>query len=148
LIPFIPPSALRGAACVLAAAYFAFALLHVYWAMGGQRGRSAAVPREGGHAMLKPGRLATFAVAVSLFMCSALLLAWLQFIPSVVSRAFVRTAIGVLATIMLMRAIGDFRHMGLFRKRGDGPFRRMDTLFYTPLCIAFSVVLWALAVAD
>jgi hypothetical protein len=139
---------LRAAAYMLAAAYFGFALLHVYWAMGGRRGGAAAVPREDGQPTLRPGRLATFAVAFALVVCAALLLCWLDVLPLIAPRGFVRTGIGLLATVMLLRAIGDFRYIGLFKTRGDGPFRRMDTMLYTPLCIIFSVVLWALAIAD
>jgi Protein of unknown function (DUF3995) len=143
-----PVWALNGAAYVLAAAYFGLAVLHGYWAMGGRSGLSAAVPQERGRAVLTPGRVATFAVALCLLACSALLLAWLQAIPSAMSRVSIRIGIGVLAAIMAARAIGDFRYVGLFRKRGEGRFATMDTLLYTPMCIVFSTVLCLLAIAN
>jgi hypothetical protein len=144
IAPF-PAWALNGAACVLATAYFGFALLHVYWALGGRAGLGAAVPHEGGLAVIAPGRLATLAVALCLLACSALLLAWLRVIPSALSETSIRIGVGVLAAIMAARAIGDFRYVGLFRRRGEGQFAAMDTLLYTPMCIAFSVVLCLLA---
>ena len=148
MIPSCPPWILRGAAAVLATAYFGLAVLHAYWAIGGQHGLGAALPQEGGQAVLKPGRLATFVVALCLLACSALLLAWLHVLPGDVPRAYVRICLGMLAVIMLLRGIGDFRYAGLFRKRGDGRFVVMDTVLYTPMCIVFSSVLWLLVATD
>jgi len=42
------------------------AAVHVYWALGGRAGKSAAIPERNGLPVIEPGALATFAVAIAL----------------------------------------------------------------------------------
>lgn len=137
---------LRTAAFMVAQFYLIFAILHVYWAMGGHCGLKAAVPQQDGKPVFKPGRSATLAVAIALGACAALLLIWLGAIPIDIPVPFLRIGLALIATAMLLRAIGDFRYVGLFKRLRGGQFGLMDTLLYTPLCILISAVLWLLVI--
>jgi hypothetical protein len=44
------------------------------------------------------------------------------------------------AVILLLRGIGDFRYVGLFKRVRDTPFARMDSRVYTPLVLALAAV--------
>ena len=44
----------------------------------------------------------------------------------------------VLAAAMLLRALGDFRYVGFFKRVRTGRFAELDTKFYTPLCLALA----------
>lgn len=140
-----PDDLLRVAAYLIVEFYILFAILHVYWALGGRKGLSAALPKQGGKPVFKPTRHATLAVAVCLAACSALLLSWLGTIPLAMPALYLRIGLVLMATTMLLRAIGDFRYVGIFKRRGEGRFYSMDTWIYTPLCIAISTVLYLLA---
>ena len=46
---------------------------------------------------------------------------------------------------MLARAIGEFRLVGFFKTVKGSLFARMDTLFFSPLCVLLSLGLASLA---
>ncbi|EGD05771.1 hypothetical protein B1M_04736, partial [Burkholderia sp. TJI49] len=48
-------------------------------------------------------------------------------------------AIAVLALIFAVRAVGDFRYVGFFKRIRGSRFARMDTLCYSPLCAALAL---------
>lgn len=130
---------------------FAFlSLLHLYWAFGGTWGGALALPMEDGRPVFEPGVGATLAVAVALALC-ALLVARLAGWLSLGLRDRVARLPGyALAAVLLLRAIGDFRYIGFFKRIGDTPFGRRDTALYSPLCLllalgVFLLVRWNLA---
>ncbi len=49
-----------------------------------------------------------------------------------------QVTIGI-AFVFLLRAVGDFRYVGFFKKAGNDVFSRMDTALYSPLCLIFSI---------
>ncbi|KAF1023592.1 MAG: hypothetical protein GAK37_03237 [Pseudomonas sp.] len=52
-----------------------------------------------------------------------------------------------MALILFARAIGDSELVGFFKKVGGSRFARLDTFFYSPLCMALGagllVVAWS-----
>ncbi|WP_205190355.1 DUF3995 domain-containing protein, partial [Burkholderia sp. LMG 13014] len=48
-------------------------------------------------------------------------------------------AVVALALIFAVRAVGDFRYVGFFKRIRGSRFARMDTLYYSPLCAALSL---------
>lgn len=121
---------------ILLMATFAFlGGLHVYWAFGGRKWIKGAIPEVKGKPALQPGPLATMVVAAGLFMMGILaLLIVLQEIQ-------VWTWLGWgVAAIFLIRALGDFKYVGFFKRRGQQSiFARRDTQFYSPLCLGISL---------
>ncbi len=48
---------------------------------------------------------------------------------------FVRYGLWLTAVIFLLRAIGDFRYVGVFKRHRESSFAKLDTLLYSPLCL-------------
>ncbi len=46
----------------------------------------------------------------------------------------------LLTALFAMRAIGEFRFVGLFKTQREGLFARRDTWIYTPLCISIAAL--------
>jgi hypothetical protein len=142
-------------AFLVAAAFAAIALIHVYWAFGGSLGGEAAVPR----ARVAPGadpsaarppafvptRAATLAVAAALAIVALLLALQAGWFGASLQHGALRAVIGVVAAAMFLRAIGDFRLVGFFKRRTDTRFAQLDTWFYSPLCIALGAGLASVA---
>jgi hypothetical protein len=126
---------------LLAAAYLAISLLHVFWAMGGRFGAAAAIPSRDGRLVFQPGRAATLCVGVMIAGCSAMLCAWTGVLPLRLPHVALRGAVGFLGLVMFARAVGDFRYVGLFRAVRESAFARMDRWVYTPFSIAAGVLL-------
>ncbi|AFQ50788.1 DUF3995 domain-containing protein [Burkholderia cepacia] len=117
----------------------AIALVHVYWAFGGRRGKRAAIPEQNGVPLLRPTRCGTLGVAAALLAgaCAVASRAgwlWPNLYPAAI--AFVVVA---LALIFAVRAVGDFRYVGFFKRVRGSRFARMDSLCYSPLCAALAI---------
>jgi Protein of unknown function (DUF3995) len=122
--------------------------VHIYWAFGAHGVFPAAVPtRTDGTPVLTPGPVASLAVAF-LLLCAGFLLAeqggWS---PGVLPPFWRRTGTAGIAVVMALRGIGDFRYVGLFKRRRDTPFARMDTRVYTPLVFSLALIAGIVAAA-
>lgn len=122
------------AAAITAIVFVVLGLWHAYWAAGGRLAHRAALPIQNGQPLFRPSPLGTLAVAAALIGCAWITAAngglvtapplrWLPWLGMAV-------ALGLLA-----RAIGDFRYVGFFKRKGEDPFARLDTRFYSPLCL-------------
>ncbi len=130
---------------ILAVIFVILGLLHVYWAMGGGWGASAAIPEKAGKPLFKPGPAATLAVALLLIAAALVTLGRAHLIHLGMPAVIWRVGIWVLFAVFLVRAIGDFHHVGFFKRNRGTPFARLDSRLFSPLCLVLS--LGALVVA-
>jgi hypothetical protein len=117
-------------------------LLHLFWAAGGKLGGAAAVPSANGVATFKPPRLGTVAAAAALFSAAIVVAMAGDLFAVPVPRTLTTGAALVLATILGARAVGDFHWVGFFKTEGDGSLARLDTLVYSPLCLALAASIY------
>jgi hypothetical protein len=128
------------------ATVFAFlALMHFYWAVGGGSGLNSAIPEINGMPVFKPAKAATAAVGLVLAATAAIVLMHAGELPSPVPTWLLEGAVVGASAVLIMRAIGDFRLVGFFKRNRDSPFARMDTLLYSPLCLVLGAALALLA---
>ena len=120
-------------ASITAAIFALLALLHFYWALRGISGSSAAIPHVNGRPAFKPTKAVTAAVGLVLLGTAAIVL--MQ----------VKLLLAGAAVVLILRAIGDFRLVGFFKRLRGSRFARLDTLLYSPLCLALSAALALLA---
>jgi hypothetical protein len=127
-------------AAALAIVLGALAALHVYWAIGGSSSGGGAIPsRIDGTPLFTPGPMATFAVAIALTIAAAIVLGRGGIIPPEPRFILFRLGAWAVGVVLLLRAIGDFRYVGLFKRERRTRFARMDTRWYTPLCAALGI---------
>lgn len=124
-------SALAIAVCV---AFTALSLWHLHMALKG-RGSSFAVPSLDGKPLFVPSRAATLGVAVILTLFAALVAATARLVPVGVSPAVLSWMSYILALGLLLRAVGDFRYVGFFKRVRGSKFATLDTFMYAPLCV-------------
>lgn len=106
-------------------------LIHVYWALGGKWALQNSLPTTAdGVRVLHPSLMGTLAVAVFLFV-----LAFCTVYQGAVSK-FVFLGI---SSIFLLRAIGDFKYVGLFKQVRCTAFAQKDTRYFIPLCICIAL---------
>ena len=119
---------------ITTAAVFVFlAGMHFYWAAGGGSGKNAAIPEVDGVPTFKPLKRGTAAVGVVLLGTAAIVL------------LDVKLLLAGAAVVLILRAVGDFRLVGFFKRVRGSKFARMDTLLYSPLCLALGAALAVLA---
>jgi hypothetical protein len=117
--------------------------VHLYWAAGGTAGKGAAVPSANGRPLMRPAAFGTAMVAVGLCVTAALLalrIGWLN-VPALPGNSVVvRVGTWLIAAVFALRAIGDFRYVGFFKRIRDSRFARLDTLAYSPLCACLALL--------
>ncbi|MEM6428433.1 MAG: DUF3995 domain-containing protein, partial [Deinococcota bacterium] len=109
---------------------------------GGRWGGSAVIPTRAGseHALFTPPPIATLVVAAALAIAALLSLAQVQLITLELPTWLLHTAMWGLSAIFLLRTVGDFRYVGIFKRIRGTRFARMDSLLYSPLCLLLSIL--------
>jgi hypothetical protein len=134
------PSVIALIGALTAAILTALGLIHVYWAAGGRAGHGAALPERDGRPLFQPSRAGTLMVAAALVAAAALIavrsgllgLPWLAWPAGFGAWA--------LAAIFTARAIGDFRHVGFFKRAATSRFARLDSALFSPLCLLLGIL--------
>ncbi len=134
-------------AILLLAFFLTTALLHFYWAAGGGAGKTAAVPHVGEKPLFVPSKLSTVAVGVVLLGMGAMVLWRVNMISLPFPRVWSTVGTSLIATAFTLRAVGEFKYVGFFKRVRGTQFARMDTRFYSPLCLGVAAGLWILALA-
>ncbi len=126
-------------AIALAAVLSLIAVVHVYWAVAGATTGAAVPSRADGLPLFRPGRVATFGVAVALLVAVLIVLTRAQLtslgIPAIVGRV----GIWGVAAVFAVRTVGEFRYVGLFKRVTGTAFARWDTRLFTPLCAVIAM---------
>jgi Protein of unknown function (DUF3995) len=132
-------------AAVVAGVLAGLSLLHVYWCIVGISGRSIALPEIDGRPTFQPSRLASFGVAVALGLAAWLVAAQGGLVPPVVSPRLTRLGVIAVGVVFVLRAVGDFRLVGFFKRVRGTPFATWDTRLFSPLCLALGLSCFWLA---
>lgn len=140
-------TATTAVASALASVLLALALFHVWWAMGDRRGASVVIPKVAGRPAFTPSRLGTLVVALLLLAATTVALAQGQLLPDFLPREPLRWAAMAAGTVFLLRALGEFRLVGFFKRIRDSDFARWDTWCFSPLCASMGSAFWYLAYA-
>lgn len=133
------------AAIILATIFFAIAILHVYWVLGGQWGINAAMPDAmKNHVMADSRRVsfkvATLLVALGLFLTMYLFLIHAGLTNSSIPMEYLNYATYAVFGVFLLRAIGDFKYCGFFKRIKEGDFASYDSKFFSPLCLFIALL--------
>jgi Protein of unknown function (DUF3995) len=129
-----------GAALVLAS----LAVLHVYWAFGGPKGRAAAVPEVGDRALFSPSKAATLVVALLLAASTVIVVGGVR---AWEPRLLFEIGCAGIAAVLIARSIGDRRYVGVLKRVKGTEFARRDTWLYSPLCLVLAIATAAVALS-
>ncbi len=83
--------------------------------------------------------MACFIVAFGLWGMGILTLNQAGFINLSFPNILNQYGLYVIGSIFLLRAIGDFKYVGFFKSIKNTEFGRMDTQFYSPLCLYLGI---------
>ncbi|RAI90012.1 DUF3995 domain-containing protein [Algoriphagus yeomjeoni] len=134
-------------AILLIVIFSVLALIHFYWAIGGQWGFESVLPtNEQGQQMLSPKTLDSIIVGSGLTLFAAFY--WLTFISVNRKLPFWVRIIGlwVIPLIFGLRALGDFKYIGFFKQIKSTEFAKSDTWFFSPLCLIIAILGFVLLV--
>lgn len=129
---------IRAIAVAVCTVFVILGAWHFYMAFTGHSGESAAVPSRGGKPVFVPSTASTLAVGIVLLLFAALVAATSGMLILGLSRRLLVWLAYALAAGLVARAVGDFNYVGFFKRVRGTRFARMDTLVYSPLCVALS----------
>jgi hypothetical protein len=109
--------------------------LHIYWALGGRWGWATAIPLIDGRPAFTPSRFATVVVAIGLAVAGLVPLVRIGAVPVPAPEWLSQWSAGVLSLVFFVRAVGDFRLIGFFKRVRGTRFAVWDTRLYSPLCL-------------
>ncbi|GED72127.1 hypothetical protein BRE01_58290 [Brevibacillus reuszeri] len=121
------------------------ALLHAYWAAGGRWSLGEVIPRTSDESrrLFTPGKGPTMIISFLLALAAVLLLTQSGYFSLPFPAGLLKWGCVICATVFVLRAIGDFRYIGFFKKVRHTRFAHNDTWLFSPLCVwlGFSYVL-------
>ena len=109
-------------------------LLHVYWGFGGRLAWLSVLPEVESRPLFVPTAAQSFGVATALALAALVLAGAAGLIVVPVSNGLLRIGSYGVAAVFALRAIGEFRHVGFFKRNRGTRFARMDSWLYSPLC--------------
>ncbi|MGG0723634.1 DUF3995 domain-containing protein [Bacillus mycoides] len=121
--------------CIL----FLVSFLHVYWAFGGKWATNSVIPTKAGEKVFTPGTGMTLFIALLLSMAAIILLQQANVVHFAVPNIIVQVGSWVCMVVFFIRVIGEFHYFGIFKRKKDTQFARMDTVLYVPLCAFLSL---------
>lgn len=128
---------------ILSASILVFiSLIHMYWACGGSWGSKVVLPmkKDSGESVFVPRKIGTFVVALAILCFAMILLAQSGYLSFWDSSRYTKWGCIILASIFLLRAIGDMKYVGFFKKVKGTKFSVYDTWLYSPLCLYIAFI--------
>ncbi|MFT5885086.1 MAG: hypothetical protein ACI9IP_001546 [Arcticibacterium sp.] len=121
--------------------FLALAGIHFHWVFGGKLGFDEAVPtNEEGKKMLNPGKKDSTIVGLGLLMFGLFFLVKGGHIDLYLPTWINNYGGFVISVIFFLRAMGDFNYVGFFKKSRATKFSKLDSQFFSPLCLLLALI--------
>jgi hypothetical protein len=121
--------------------------IHFYWAFGGKWASDGVLPMKSDNSTmaLKPSVFATIVVAIGLLMMGLFIAIKGRFISIQLYNWIDNYGLYILCSIFFIRAIGEFKYLGFFKKVKHTKFAVLDTKYFSPLCLILSILIFVLS---
>jgi hypothetical protein len=83
-------------------------------------------------------------VAIALLVAALVVSGTVGWVGDMVPASVFRVLTPMLSLVFLVRAIGDFRFIGFFRRPSESAFAYWDMRLYSPLCLFIAIAVLAL----
>lgn len=116
-------------------------MLHLYWAAGGNFGFAASLPtKESGERVLNPKKIDSAIVGLGLVSFGFYYLLKTELIEYPLPNWLTTYGGWIIPSIFLLRALGDFKYVGFFKRVTKTDFAYKDTRYFSPLCLITGII--------
>ncbi|PWB22040.1 DUF3995 domain-containing protein [Flavobacterium sp. HTF] len=123
-------------------------LIHFYWAFGGKWGTQGVYPTPDNTTQPRnPGIIATLLVAIALFGFGVFYLIKVEILYLKIPSGIYKYGLWILMAVFILRAIGDFKYLGFFKKIKNTKFGQNDTKYFAPLCLIIGILTLLMAIS-
>ena len=121
--------------------FLTLSAIHFNWALGGNWGFDQSIPKtEDGEWVIKPKKMDSAIVGLGLLLFGIFYLIKGEIISFQLPVWALNIATWLIPGIFLLRALGDFRYVGLFKEVTSTEFARNDSNFFSPLCLVIALI--------
>jgi hypothetical protein len=121
--------------------FILLAILHFYWAFGGKLWYDDVLPTSSnGLHRFNPSTNATLVIAFGLLFMALITAGNQGLFDSYIKRTYFRFGALIIAIVFSLRAIGDFKFIGFFKRVKWTRFAINDTQIFSPLCLFISLL--------
>lgn len=126
---------------ILFVIFSSLGFIHIYWLLGGKWGLEKALPtKEAGQKAMEPPKIATVIVGIGLISFGLIYLIKTGLINFQIPNWIVTYGSWTIPCIFILRAIGDFNYVGLFKKIKNTEFSKADSKWFIPLCLTIGIL--------
>jgi len=126
---------------VLSSIFFILCIIHFNWVVGGTFGFTASLPTKAtGERVLNPKKIDSAIVGLGLTAFGIFYLITANLISVNIPSWIFTYGTWIVPAIFLIRAIGDFKYIGFFKRIKNTDFAKLDTKFFSPLCLVIAVL--------
>ena len=116
--------------------FLGLALIHFYWAFGGEYGFARSLPTDkNGVRLFNPSSAGTAFVGIVLLFFGFFYFSLSNAINFSLPNWLLSVTSWIIPILFTLRAIGDFKYVGLFKSIRNTTFGQLDSFFYSPLCL-------------
>jgi len=126
---------------LLSLIFFILGAIHFNWVFGGKFGFTEALPiKESGERILNPRKIDSAIVGIGLSAFALLYFLRSGIVDYDLPEWLLKYAGWIIPSIFILRAIGDFKYIGLFKKVKTTEFGKRDTKLFSPLCLIIAIL--------
>ena len=126
---------------ILSLILFGLGIIHFNWLFGGKFGFAESLPtNENGERVLNPKKIDSALVGLGLTAFGLFYILQSDLTPYNVSEWITEYAGWIIPAIFLLRAIGEFKYIGFFKRIKKTEFGKLDTKFFSPLCLTIGIL--------
>jgi len=115
--------------------------IHLNWVVGGKFGFAASLPTtENGKRVLNPKKIDSAIVGLGLFAFGFFYIIKSGIVTYQLPEFILKYGSWIIPAIFILRAIGEFKYIGFFKRIKKTNFGKLDTKLFSPLCLAIGLV--------
>lgn len=115
-------------------------IIHFNWVIGGEFGFSESLPtKENGKRVLNPKKIDSAIVGIGLTAFGIFYVFKSGLIEFNLPDWIMIYGSWIIPGIFILRAIGEFKYVGFFKSVKKTKFGKLDTKFFSPLCLMIGI---------
>jgi len=126
---------------ILFVIFLFLSLIHFFWGLGGKWGADGAIPsKANGNKVINPKSVDCFVVGIVLLCFGIFILIASEIISFLLPTWISNSGLWIISSLFILRAIGEFKYIGLFKRIRGTKFGRLDTKYFSPLCLLIGLL--------
>ena len=121
--------------------FLTLGFIHFNWVIGGTWGFDKSLPAyENGEIIFNPRKIDSAIVGLGLCLFGVVYLLKSGLVNFQLPNWIVTYGGWIIPCIFILRAIGEFKYVGFFKKIKQTDFGKMDSKLFSPLCLAIGLI--------